>query len=584
MKSRKICAAALTVILAAGICTGAIYAAENKSDEAAKTAVGTAAKNDNEAAAVEKEETVYIIAGADGSQDRIIVSDHLKNPDGSPAISDITTLSDIENVKGYERFSRDGDNIIWAAGGKDIYYQGVSAEAAPIETKITYTLDGREISPAELAGKSGRVKIRVDYKNTLTVPAEINGAAEQICVPFAVITATVVDNDIFRNIEVSSGKVIDDGDRTIIAALSFPSLQDSLAIDREKLDIPDYLEITADVTDFEFSGFYAAAESSVFADINLDGENTLDDLKNAAGEMNSAMEQLISGSSQLYNGLSELNSKTGEFIDGISALSDGTTQLSNGAAAVDEGTAGLRDGIAQLNAGSSQLCAGLSELESNSAALNEGADKIFASLISQAGDQLKAQGLELPELTAENYAAVLDGAIAQVEQLMGKEAAAGISAVKAQLDEVKAFCDGLKAYTAGVTASCAGAQNIYSGTTQLSQGADKLSEGTAALKKGTVSLSEGVAALSAGGTKMTDGISDLAEGAGSLNDGLVRFNNEAVQKLVEAANGDFAGLAQRLNAMSDAAGSYRSFSGISDNTSGNVKFILRTAEITSEEK
>lgn len=111
MKSRKICAAAITVILAAGICTGAIYAAENKSDEAAKTAVGTAAKNDNEAAAVEKEETVYIIAGADGSQDRIIVSDHLKNPDGSPAISDITTLSDIENVKGYERFSRDGDNI-----------------------------------------------------------------------------------------------------------------------------------------------------------------------------------------------------------------------------------------------------------------------------------------------------------------------------------------------------------------------------------------------------------------------------------------------------------------------------------------
>ena len=582
MKTKRIYAAVISVILTAGICTGAIYAADNKSTEEPQAAVSDNIKADDVAAA-EKDETVYIIAGADGTANKIIVSDHLKNTEGSTVLTDITTLSDIENVKGYENFSHDGDNIVWAADGKDIYYQGVSTAKVPVEMKVTYTLDGKEISPAELAGKSGKIKIRVDYKNNLTVPAEINGVMEDVCVPFAVVTGTVLDNDKFRNIEVSSGKVLDDGDRTIIAALAFPSLQESLDIDNEKLDIPDHLEITADVTDFEFSGFYAAAENSIFAGISLDGENTIDDLKNAAAEMDSAMIQLMEGSSQLYNGLSKLNGKTGELINGISALSDGAAQLSSGAVALDEGTLGLCDGIAQLDAGSNQLSAGLAELDKNSAALNQGAAQIFASLLAQAHNQLAAQGLELPKLTIENYAAVLDGAAAQVEQAMGRDAAAKIIAVKAQLDEVKGFCDGLNNYTSGVSSAYAGAQNVYNGTIQLSQGADKLKDGASALRSGTASLSDGIISLSNGSIQMAEGISALTEGAGALNEGLIQFNDEAIQKLVDAANGDLDELVERLNAVSDAAESFRSYSGISDGTKGSVKFIFRTDEITKAE-
>ena len=582
MKTKRIYAAVISVILAAGISTGAIYAADNKSTEAPQAAVSDNVKADD-AAAAEKDETVYIIACADGSADKIIVSDHLKNTEGSTVLTDITTLSDIENVKGYEDFSHDGDNIIWAADGKDIYYQGISTAKSPVEMKVTYILDGKEISPAELAGKSGKIKIRVDYTNNLTVSAEINGAAENVCVPFAVVTGTVLDNDKFRNIEVSSGKVLDDGDRTIIAALAFPSLQESLDIDNEKLDIPDHLEITADVTDFEFSGFYAAAENSIFADISLDGENTIDDLKNAASEMDSAMVQLMDGSSQLYNGLTELNGKTGELINGISALSDGAAQLSSGAAALDEGTVGLCNGIAQLSAGSNQLSEGLAELDKNSEALNQGAAQIFASLLEQADSQLAVQGLELPKLTIEHYATVLDGAAAQIEQAMGKDAAARITAVKVQLDEVKGFCNGLNAYTSGVSSASAGAQNVYNGTVQLSQGADKLKDGASALKSGTASLSDGIISLANGSTQMSEGISALTEGAGALNEGLIQFNDEAIQKLVDAANGDLGGLVERLNAVSDAAESYRSYSGISDGTKGSVKFIFRTDEITKAE-
>ena len=82
---------------------------------------------------------------------------------------------------------------------------------------------------------------------------------------------------------------------------------------------------------------------------------------------------------------------------------------------------------------------------------------------------------------------------------------------------------------------------------------------------------------------MSEGISALTEGAGALNEGLIQFNDEAIQKLVDAANGDLGGLVERLNAVSDAAESYRSYSGISDGTKGSVKFIFRTDEITKAE-
>ena len=197
--------------------------------------------------------------------------------------------------------------------------------------------------------------------------------------------------------------------------------------------------------------------------------------------------------------------------------------------------------------------------------------------------QLAAQGLELPKLTIENYATVLDGAAAQIEQVMGKDAAAKIVAVKAQLDEVKGFCDGLNVYTSGVSSASAGAQNVYNGTVQLAQGADKLKDGASALKSGTASLSDGIISLANGSTQMAEGISALTEGAGALNEGLIKFNDEAIQKLVDAANGDLGGLVERLNAVSDAAESYRSYSGISDGTKGSVKFIFRTDEITKAE-
>lgn len=585
MRTKRICLSITSVIIAASLLTGcssAAHESDSNNADAPQTTANSDLAIESAVPAAEKDETVYVIAGADGSANKIIVSAHLKNVGGDAALTDYSTLEDIENVKGYEELLQNGDEIVWAANGNDIYYQGTGTAEAPIEMKITYTLDGKEISASELSGKSGRVKIRVDYKNNLAVTAEINGVEENICVPFAVVTGTVLDNKKFQNVEISNGKIIDDGDRTFIAALTFPALQESLGIEKEQLEIPDFIELTADVTDFEFNGFYAVAENSIFNDISLDGESTVEDLKKAAEEMNSAMAQLIDGSSQLYDGLSELNNKTTELTEGIAALSEGAAQLTAGAEVLDEGAAALNSGIVQINAGSKELSDGLSELDKNSTALNNGAKQIFASLLSQTHSQLANKGIELPELTAENYADMLDGAAAQAEMAMGKEAAAEITAVKAQLDEVKSFCDGLNAYTSGVSSASAGAQAVADATTQLLQGSDELKDGASSLRDGTISIADGMDTLSAGGGKMAEGISQLTEGAAALNNGIITFNNEAVQTLVEMADGDLTNIMVRLNEISNASESYRNYSGITDETSGNVKLIFRTEEIKAE--
>ena len=47
-----------------------------------------------------------------------------------------------------------------------------------------------------------------------------------------------------------SGKLINDGSRTAVIGIAFPGLQENLAISKDKLEIPDYVEIAADVSSF----------------------------------------------------------------------------------------------------------------------------------------------------------------------------------------------------------------------------------------------------------------------------------------------------------------------------------------------
>ena len=118
------------------------------------------------AAVPEKEQTVYVNADENGNSQDVIVSNWLKNQGNEQELTDKTNLTDIQNVKGDETFEQKSDGtIVWNTDGGDIYYQGKTQEELPVSVKLTYYLDGKEISAKDLAGKSGKLKIRIDYEN-----------------------------------------------------------------------------------------------------------------------------------------------------------------------------------------------------------------------------------------------------------------------------------------------------------------------------------------------------------------------------------------------------------------------------------
>lgn len=479
----KISACVLSAVLVAGTAGGAyamsIPAGRDYTLLSVKN-VKADVNNSSADSASGKEETVYILSNADGSVKKIIVSNWLKNSSGSRSISDYTELKDVVNVKGDEEFKAGSDGrYVWEAAGNDIYYQGTIEKELPVDLTIKYILDGKEVSAGELAGKSGRLTMRFEYTNNEKRTVKINGEDTEIYVPFAVLTGMILNNDVFKNVEVSNGKLINDGDKSVVAGFALPGMQESLGLDADKLEIPDYFEVTAEVENFELTTTLTVATNEIFGGIELDEDADLDDITDAIHELSDAVDKLLNGSEALYDGISTLYDKSGELVSGVDKLADGSKSLADGANRLNAGSSSLASGADTLNAGSSELAAGadsasagssdllaganrlnagsgdllagvnrlyagsgdllagvnslndgssslaagadtlnagLSQLAGNNDTLVNGARTVFESLLSMADSQLEAAGLSVPKLTIDNYAQVLDGVLASLDE------------------------------------------------------------------------------------------------------------------------------------------------------------------------
>ena len=338
-----------------------------------------------------KDETVYVLANAEGEAKRVIVSDWLTNPDGEKDLADATTLKDAKAVKG-SAFLKDG--VWYNADGADVYYQGDAEDALPVNLTVSYTLDGEAKTAAEMTGKSGRVTIRV--------ACDVKETKDGVKVPFAALTAALLDNDVFTNIEVTNGKFLDDGDRTVVVGWALPGLQETLKLDAETVTLPEYVEISADAKNFEAPTTLTVVTNELFSAVDVDSIDATEITENI-NRLKDGMAQLKDGASRLADGVSALK-------DGAKTLADGAKELKNGAEALKEGANPLGDGVSQLNdgataleTGSAQLTEGLNTLTANNEALASGATKLFETVLGIANTQLSAAMENAPTLTIENY-------------------------------------------------------------------------------------------------------------------------------------------------------------------------------------
>lgn len=509
-----------------------------------------------------KEETVYVIADANGKANKVIVSEWLKNQKGSDTLKDQSNLKDVKNVKGDQDFTKgSGDELTWNAKGSDIYYQGTSDKQLPVDVTVTYKLNGKTVSAKELDGASGKLTIEFNYKNNTGKTQKVNGKNVTIYQPFLMVSGLLVDNDKMSNVEVTNGKVINSGDKTVVVGMALPGLEESLGLsnltdsDGKKIDIdvPQKVTIKADVSDFSLLTTVTMASNSALEELNLDDVDSVDDLKDSLKKLGDSSKELVDGTKKLEDGVGELNDKSGDLADGVDKvnqgakdLDKGAKDLNNGAKDLDDGTNELATQVKDLPSSAQQLLDGAKSIKSalgnadsktqtiytGAAAIEEGAQQMSDNLkntngksiyeaaagiqegaakVTSGADQL-SDGLNTAAANLDESIKLLNAAVGQLEDLQKTtEDTTTLQTYGALIKEIK----GSIQYQQGVKQALT--STLQSGITSIKGGATLIDTYAGKIADGSVKLVEGAAKLEAGAKAIQSGVDTMISGNNGQN-------------------------------------------------------------------
>ncbi|WP_343208059.1 hypothetical protein [Anaerolentibacter hominis] len=551
-RSNKYIISGLSVLLAGAMVTAAVFLPVETTSNAAgfnfpgsstladaiQTVSASGTKEGQKTAGtsgVYKDETVYATADPDGSIRKIVVSDWLKNAGSGTELNDISSLKEIENIKGEETFTQDGRRLTWKTNGTDIYYQGTSEEKLPVAMNITYELNGKNVTADQLAGKNGSLKMTWHFSSQ--------------DLPFTMITAMMLPAEHFNNVRIEHGKLITDAKNIIAVGIAFPGLNKELDIDRDTLDFPDTFTITADVTELEIGPALTFASCDLLDELNLDDFDGLEELKESMDDLAEASGKLADGSAGLKKGADTLKSKTGDLKSGAKTLTDGLSQLSSGADSLNsgikaytEGADTLADGVKTYVDGAGTLSEGITDYVNGTGELADGLKQLEEAVnagISVTDEQKQAiSSLEsaLSGLSSDKLSSLQEGAGTVADGLSSyndglSSLANGFQAIAVSLPdgEQKEMLNQLTAQLKGVVSKNgaqleAGAKQVASGTRELNSALSALAPAMKqvtplmGLLSSAASLPEAVGTLRLGAVKLTQNNEALLTGAASLKE------------------------------------------------------------------
>ncbi len=527
-----------------------------------------------------KDETVYSKLDASGSNYKTIVSTHIENTENEELIKDLSDLLNVKNTSGDETFTQDGSTFTWNANKNDIYYQGESQKDLPIECKVKYELDGKELSANEIAGKSGKVKITLQYTNKEERTVTVNGKKVKMYVPFVVVAGTIVKNENNQNITISNGKVIDDGTKTTVIGMAMPGLQESLGVSADEVEIPSNIEITMDATDFETNGIFSYVTPKVLEEEDINAFDKLDEIYAQVNTLQSSMNQIQEGANTLKDGAESYSEKSQEFnnamnqvSEGVSSVNSNYSQIDTGITTINQGSTSLKNGAEQLNAGIGELSSQLTSMPDSIEALYAGSTQVLNGL-----NDTQANGKTTPGLVTgvntiveslqtsneglntalENLSATSQGTIdaltannktlKAVQQALGATEEAKVAnktmienlekqikaneTIIAKYNQYKVGADtqkqelakkvssskeSLTTVTKGMTTLRNAMTQVNAGLGQLNTASKKLPDALNQLSAGSKSLVSGTKTLSAGANKLSKGSTALKSGIQTLD-------------------------------------------------------------------
>lgn len=540
---------------------------------------------------VDKSETVYAKANADGTVTETTVEAVLKARDGA-TIPDVAALRDIINKEGDEEYTTGADNALtWQNSGSAITYEGKSDAALPVTTRVTYYLNGVETAPDDLAGQSGRVRIRFDYTNHTRETVTVDGQEYTVSVPFTAITAVTLDGDKFSNIEADNGKVMELDGQTAVLGTVMPGLADSLRLTEfeplEDTEIPAYFEVSADVTDFSLDFTATILTPSALDDLDTGDLSDLDDLSDTLDDLTDAADALTDGTSALADGAQALYDGFHQYADGVQGLNEGAEALADGLTQLYSSGTALVDGANVLRDGLSAVSSAVGNMTSGDAGSSE---ESMAAMQAQLAPTIEAYGTALVNdvVYDEDFlAALADAGLTDAQQkaVMG---AVGVTMGKALQKETPAMVQGVAGTVSGAIMGQmgegigqlqTGLDQLASGSAELARGADTYVKAVGQVSQGADALAEGSAQLDDASDAMYEGLAELHDGAQELHDGVQEFSDKSSGDLSDDLDSGLRNVVRRLKAVQQAGKNYQTFSGLPAGSTGSVKFIVETAEI-----
>lgn len=283
MKAKRIIALLLaSMMLVLTACSGS-------GDDTATTASGQdeyiQPSYDTAAASVTKTETVYVNLDASGNVSKVSVSDWLHTDKGEVYVDDASDLENVTNVKSQVKPVIDGDKMRWNMPDTDLYYSGTTDRELPLSVELKYYLDGKEIKPEDLAGKSGEVKIDIKMVNKASKDGFVNGKAHKVYLPMLVVGGMILPEGTFSGVTVENGQSIGDGSKEIVVFTGMPGFSESLGFSEKELGdlgglvIGSEASVSAHVENFSLGNLYFAALPIASLNLDIAAPDTVDDLK-----------------------------------------------------------------------------------------------------------------------------------------------------------------------------------------------------------------------------------------------------------------------------------------------------------------
>lgn len=527
-----------------------------------------------------KEEMVSVKADAAGNPAKITVDTKLSGIRGNKVVEDLSNLKDISNAQGDEQFSESDGKLYWQNLGNDISYTGTSSSSLPVDVKMTYFLDDTVIDPNDLAGKQGHVKIRFDYTNHVSY--------ETVHVPFVCMSVLMMDEDSFSNIQVKNGKVMSSDGTSTIVGFAMPSLREDLNLSSYEdidIDIPQYVEVEADTTDFSLDFTETIVSNGVFSEIEDEDLNDLREMSDAFKDLGEAGNTLVDGGRKLSSAFDEIKQGAEGYLDGVDALSSGLSELKEVSSTINENTSALVEG-------SKALSDMLNAIDVN--ALDTTAMSVMTSvkndvgMIANVSKMMETLSTSFTSLSS-SMQSVFDES--QIDEEKKQEITKQLEDCSTTLVEMQ---EQLSASLMDLENQIAVFDDVNLDTIKAQL--LSLQETTKALSQGTTSLSNGINGLDSGLTQLSDALtqaiqnnqtlknaySQYASGLKEFEDGIAKLNTEGLQKLYEKGGKEGSRLLDTIALLKKADASYQTFTSLLEQQEGSVSFMIETSKISEK--